>query len=140
MGVNTGGAVVTTRFYVPIGLGSGTYDLCVIANGISSDCVAVKLSGFVKPQIPHEELWAWLIGSLADGPLWELWPHPGPVDPFTGEMAERARQAQEQIKAGLLELSTLRAEIVQLRSTTATQTFDSPIKAITKKEMAVHGV
>lgn len=42
-GVMTGTNLVTTEFKVPTGLPLGTYDLVVVANGISSDAVALSL-------------------------------------------------------------------------------------------------
>jgi hypothetical protein len=38
-GVGTGGALESVRFTVPPGLPHGHYDMCVVANGISSHCV-----------------------------------------------------------------------------------------------------
>ena len=44
MGIQTGAAIHTTQFTVPASTPLGSYNLCVIANGISSDCVAVAVT------------------------------------------------------------------------------------------------
>jgi hypothetical protein len=44
MGVATGMAVHSTHFDVPAGIELGTAELCVIANGIHSECVRVHLT------------------------------------------------------------------------------------------------
>ena len=43
-GVQTGTAAVTTQFTLPTGIASGTYQLCVIASGISSAPFSFKVS------------------------------------------------------------------------------------------------
>lgn len=43
MAVATGKAIVSTRFEVPEDIGPGRYMLCVIANGISSKCIPVRV-------------------------------------------------------------------------------------------------
>jgi hypothetical protein len=44
MGINTGAVIHTTHFTVPVSAPLGPYSLCVIANGISSDCVSVGVT------------------------------------------------------------------------------------------------
>jgi hypothetical protein len=44
MGIQTGATVQSTRFTVPAGVPWGSYKLCVIANGISSDCNTVAVT------------------------------------------------------------------------------------------------
>jgi hypothetical protein len=49
MAVATGSAIVTTTFTVPSTLTLGTYQLCVVANGIASDPVSVTVdAGYGK--------------------------------------------------------------------------------------------
>jgi len=44
MGVNTGVVIHSTQFHVPAGIELGASELCVVANGIVSDCVPVNVS------------------------------------------------------------------------------------------------
>lgn len=48
MGVNTGTAIHSTRFTVPAGIDLGASELCVVANGIESACIAVNISHLTK--------------------------------------------------------------------------------------------
>jgi len=111
MAVATGAALESTNFFVPWSAPKGKADLCVVANGISSDCVSVH----VKPHrvhIPHYEAWNWLLGNLADGPLWVIGRHgPHPIGPFNGRLAERAKQAYATIRKGVEELEVLGREV-----------------------------
>lgn len=84
LGVATGAAIQSTGFQVPFAVELGPALLCLVANGISSECVPIIVTPFV-PQFPpiNESMVNFLIGSLADGPLWVLTPHgPVPVDPW----------------------------------------------------------
>lgn len=108
MGVATGTTTESTSFKVPVGVTPGFYSLCVVANGISSECVPVTVVPF-KLHIPiNEGLVNRLIGSLADGPLWVITPHgPEPVGPWDGDIAVRAQAAWSEIRTAVEELQTL---------------------------------
>jgi hypothetical protein len=54
MGIQTGAAVHTTNFTVPSSAPLGAYRLCVIANGISSDCVSVAVTHKVWKELKWE--------------------------------------------------------------------------------------
>jgi hypothetical protein len=120
MGVATGFSTQSTNFTIPCGVPAGSYNLCVIANGIESDCVAVDVEPF-QFRIPITEAAVnYLIGSLADGPLWVLTPNgPVPVDPWGPKIAEEAKNAFRQIVAGFRELRNLGREVTKLQSVPA---------------------
>jgi hypothetical protein len=120
MGVATGFSIQSTNFTVPCGIPVGTYNLCVIANGIQSDCVQVHVAPFYW-RIPITEAAVnFLIGSLADGPLWVLTPHgPVPVDPWGPKIAQEAKNAFRQIVGGFRELRDLGREVTKLQSAPA---------------------
>jgi len=48
------------------------------------------------------EIWNWLIGSLADGPLWVIGPH-GPVPVPPGPLPFDARERAERVRANIIE-------------------------------------
>lgn len=48
LGVATGGSLQSCQFTPPSAMPSGAYQLCVIANGISSDCVSFNYVKFTK--------------------------------------------------------------------------------------------
>jgi hypothetical protein len=54
MGIQTGAAVHTTNFTVPASAPYGPYRLCVIANGISSDCVSVAVTHKIWKELKWE--------------------------------------------------------------------------------------
>lgn len=54
MGVQTGAVIHSTRFTVPSSAGTGPSELCVIANGISSTCVAVEVTTKIWKDIKWE--------------------------------------------------------------------------------------
>jgi hypothetical protein len=61
MGIQTGAVIHTTNFTVPAGAPTGSYRLCVIANGISSDCVGVAVTHKIWKELKwdikeHKEL------------------------------------------------------------------------------------
>ena len=94
MGVGTGTAVHTTNFLVPSSTPPGSYELTVIANGIPSKGLDILVEALVLP-FGWDRLWAWLIGSLADGPLWAIGPNgPVPVDPMGAEIRAQVRAAR----------------------------------------------
>ena len=122
MGVATGLSVQSTNFKVPCGVPDGLYSLCVVANGISSDCVPVVVGAFHLNIPINEALVNQLIGSLADGPLWVLTPHgPVPVDPWGPKIAAEAKKRSHQIVRGISSLRDLGREVdkIQLRTTAA---------------------
>jgi hypothetical protein len=105
MGVATGTSIQLTNFQVPIGIETGKAELCVIANGIASECVPVYVGKFSLHFPVDAEMVNTLIGSLADGPLWVLGPNgPVPVDPMAKD---------EQTKKIAQEATHLRAIIIQ---------------------------
>jgi hypothetical protein len=134
MGVATGQAIESTQFKVPLGVPNGPAELCVIANGISSDCVPVHLGPY-RIQVPITgELVAHLIGSLADGDLWVLGPNgPVPVDPWGPDIARQAKTAWAQVIAGAEELIRLGNEI-----TAAPREASNPEPAAPSKPKSPH--
>jgi hypothetical protein len=134
MGVATGQAIESTQFKVPLGVPNGPAELCVIANGISSDCVPVHLGPY-RIQVPITgELVAHLIGSLADGDLWVLGPNgPVPVDPWGPDIARQAKTAWAQVIAGAEELIRLGNEI-----TAAPREASTPQPAAPSKPKSPH--
>jgi len=97
---------------MPLGVSDGPAELRVIANGIASKPVRVEL-GRYRLQVPITgELVAYLIGSLADGPLWVLGPNgPVPVDPWGPDVAREAEEAWAQVTAGAEQLIKLGTEL-----------------------------
>ena len=117
MAVATRNKIVSTNFMVPFDIELGDADLCVVANGISSPCIDVEVKPAVPDHFGHYEAWSWLIGSLADGPLWAIGPHgPIPVDPFKRLLAKRARAAYADLREGVRELQSVGKEVARLRS------------------------
>jgi Kelch motif len=117
MAVATRNKIVSTNFMVPFDIELGDADLCVVANGISSPCIDVEVKSAVPDHFGHYEAWSWLIGSLADGPLWAIGPHgPIPVDPFKRLLAKRARAAYADLRQGVRELQSVGKEVARLRS------------------------
>ena len=120
MGVATGTAVHSTNFHVPLGISPGLSELSVIANGISSPCQILRVAHpfVIDPHI--FESWNWLLGSLADGPLWVWGPHgPVPVDPWGPLYAERAQEAGALMLRGMEEMVELGRELVGHRAQVA---------------------
>jgi hypothetical protein len=116
MGVATGLSVQSTSFKVPCGVPDGLYSLCVVANGISSDCVAVVVGPFHLNIPINEAMVNRLIGSLADGPLWVLTPNgPVPVDPWGPKIAAEAKDAFHQIVRGIKTLRDLGREVNKIQ-------------------------
>ena len=107
MGVATGNAIVSTHFKVPFNVPHGKADLVVIANGIASEPVDVRIRPW-RLHFPFDEaMYNNLIGSLADGPLWVLGSHgPIPVDP-DGPLGKDAVAAWAQIMKDTQTLVTL---------------------------------
>ena len=120
MGVATGTAVHSTNFTVPFGTPGGASALCVVANGIPSKEVAVTVRPWVLTFPIDEQLWQFLIGSLADGPLWVLGPNgPIPVDPWGPLVAQKAATARDGIVSAVKELRALGDEVATSRAKVA---------------------
>jgi hypothetical protein len=127
MGVATGLTIQSTNFHVPGGFPLGHAQLCVVANGIESDCINVN----IRPWIWHfpidERMVNRLIGSLGDGPLWVLGPNgPVPVDPMAKDaesqrIAREAREARHAIVTNVRHLQKLGHEVAQRRAIAAQQ-------------------
>lgn len=120
MGVATGSALVTTDFTIPLNVPEGMYELCVVANGIFSatcSCIYIYHYRIVWPPKLYYEIFAELIGSLADGPLWVLTPHgPEPVDPWGPFYEKRVQDAVSQIRNGFREWQAIGNEIAELQA------------------------
>lgn len=127
MAVATGSAIVSTNFSIPIDIQGGFSELCVVANGISSPCVPVYVSSFRFDYLFDEEAWAWLIGSLADGPLWVMGPNgPIPVDPQGPKFAKAARLARKQALDGLRAMAKLGEKLAAERKKAADKIEPAP--------------
>src|SRR2546425_2926888 len=125
MAVATGAALESTNFFVPWSAPIGTAELCLVANGISSDCVKVHVHPH-RVHIPHYEAWNWLVGNLADGPLWVIGRHgPHPIGPFNGRLVERAKQAYANIRKGVEELEALGREVDARRAATESEAIST---------------
>jgi hypothetical protein len=119
MGVATGTILHSTQFRVPLGLHAGEYEMVVVANGIASCPVFICVEQFRLTLPLDEAMVNFLIGSLADGPLWVLGPNgPVPVDPWGPEVAKEATEARRAVIQGLKELQTLGARVAKLRAKT----------------------
>lgn len=116
MGVATGATIQHVNFVVPYDTELGNSEVCVVANGIASECapLCVNLERLV---LPHDwEMWQRLLGSLADGDLWVIGPKgPIPVDPWGPKYRKQATEAWKTLRRSLGELQHLGQEIEQLR-------------------------
>jgi hypothetical protein len=138
MAVATGPAIVSTSFKVPFDVPHGKADLVVIANGIASESVDVKIGPWLIHFPVTEGLVNRLIGSLADGPLWVLGPNgPIPVDPGWTEIAKEAKSAWKQIESGVRTLAEL-GETAQVRQLSEVPTKAKPMAKESKPRRA-HG-
>jgi hypothetical protein len=112
MGVATGATIQNTTFHVPVGLPSGAAEITVVANGIPSKPVSINVVAFKWPRIYDIEAWSFLIGSLADGPLWVWGPNgPVPVDPWGPLVAKKAAAARTLMLKGMRQLQDLGARV-----------------------------
>jgi hypothetical protein len=133
MSVATGLSIQSTHFKIPFGAELGESELCVVANGIQSECVRVNIAEW-HLRIPITEgLVNRLIGSLADGPLWVLGPDgpvpvPGPGDPWADNVRKQAEAAHADILRSIKVLQTLGQEVVSHRTQAAAR-VDSKGKA-----------
>lgn len=120
MGVATGLAIQSTSFKVPFDAEYGDSELCVVANGIASDCVNVYVGPWFLRIPITEGLINLLIGSLADGPLWVLGPNgpvpvPGPGDPWADKIALEARDAHGRLTGSIRALQQLGLDVIAHR-------------------------
>jgi len=116
MGVATGTSIQSTTFVVPWNIELGDSEIYVVANGIASApyCVDVWKWKILWPE--DELLVNFLIGSLADGPLWVLGPHgPVPVDPWGPKYIRAAESAWGKVFEGVRELQKLGDELNKTR-------------------------
>ena len=126
MAVATGAATVTTNFRIPGGIDGGPSELVVIANGIASQPVPLSVDLW-NASFDHYEIWARLIGNLADGDLWVLGPHgPIPVDPLGPKYAKAAREARAKALEGLQALQKLGTAVFADRKKAALQVEVAP--------------
>ena len=107
MGVATGTAPQATSFRVPEAFPQGEADLCIIANGIESNCIRVTVMETIR-MIREPKEWNQLIGNLADGALFILRKdglHPVPPfgpDVYRKKFISRTVKAYEHVLRGLL--------------------------------------
>ncbi len=113
MGVATGVTVQYTNFKVPASLPHGPSEITVVANGIASKPVSVNGWLIKWPRDFDLEAWAFLIGNLADGPLWVWGPNgPIPVDPWGPDVAKAAAAARELMLKGMRQLQDIGTRVV----------------------------
>ena len=128
MGVGTGATVHSTNFFVPCGIRTGASEISVVADGVVSEAVPLNvLPCRLRWPIFDERIYAMLIGSLADGPLWVWGPHgPVPVDPWGPKLAADVKAARRQIVKGLTTLHTLGAKLQRTRDKIAASVPPAP--------------
>jgi hypothetical protein len=121
MAVATGTTIASTSFLIPWGTPEGASEMVVVANGIASMPVPVCVEAFhIHWPLFEDAIFARLIGSLADGPLWVWGPHgPVPVDPWGPKVAHEAEAARKQIVSGLMTLRKLGGELAEQRQKAA---------------------
>jgi len=117
IGVATGTTVHSTNFHVPDGIPTGPSEICLVANGISSACLCVDVHPRFEIDPNLYAIWAWLIGSLADGPLWVWGPNgPVPVDPWGPKYAKATQRARASMLKAMRELQSLGEKVVRQRT------------------------
>jgi hypothetical protein len=117
MGVATGTVIHHTSVKIPTGIETGPSELCLIANGISSNCVEVVVHPFRLHFHFDEAAIARLLGSLADGPLWVLGPNgPVPVDPMEKELTAGAREATDALVSAVERLQALGKQATEMHA------------------------
>jgi hypothetical protein len=120
MGVATGTSIQSTTFHVPYNIELGDAEIYVVANGIASAPVPVNVWKLKLPWQLNEILVNYLIGSLADGPLWVLGPNgPIPVDPWGPKYRQEAEAAWSKVFSGVRELQAIGDELNKTRLTEA---------------------
>ncbi len=121
MGVATGVTIQHTNFKVPATLPTGPAEITVVANGIPSKPVSVNGWVIWWPRESDLEAWTFLIGSLADGPLWAWGPNgPVPVDPWGPLVVKEATAARDLMLKGMRQLAELGGRLVAQRTAAAT--------------------
>ncbi len=120
MGVATGLSIQLTHFKIPFGTELGFSEVCVVANGIASECVRVDIAPWYLRIPITEGLVNTLIGSLADGPLWVLGPNgpvpvPGPGDPWWDNIRKQAQEARADLLKDIKTLQSLGQEVMAHR-------------------------
>ena len=115
MAIATGNSIQSTSFAVPSNVPEGPYELVVVANGIPSASVGISVLSLKIP-FPWATVWQWLIGSLADGPLWAIGPNgPIPVDPMGASVIAQVRAARKQMLQSIRVLQKIGAQGIQQR-------------------------
>jgi hypothetical protein len=119
MAVATGSTTQSTNFVVPTSVPAGSYELTVVANGIPSKGATIVVNKPISV-FPVEAEWQWLMGSLADGPLWAIGPNgPVPVDPWGPQFHDDVSAAGRGIVAGIQALQKIGAQLEGARLTAA---------------------
>jgi hypothetical protein len=146
MGVATGTSIQSTTFHVPYNIDLGDAEIYVVANGIASTPYPVRVWKLRLPWEFNELLVNYLIGSLADGPLWVLGPNgPIPVDPWGPKYREAAEAAWRIVFSGIRELQLLGNELDKTRLTeaegkpVAVDTGDEEKEEEARKTIAANG-
>lgn len=107
-----------TRFVVPGTAQIGESELCLIVNGISSECVPLT----VEPPVlepPQLLWWSWAIGNFADGALIVFTPYgPMPVGPWDPATKKQVDAIYSRLADTLRELEALADEVPDHLQTT----------------------
>ena len=120
MGIATGAALHSTNFHVPSGVPGGRVEITVVSNGIYSKPVSSFVFDFHWPRFEDIEAWQFLLGSLADGPLWAWGPNgPVPVDPWGPDVVREATAARRQMLTAMRTLQRIGSQVVQVRTNAA---------------------
>ena len=121
MGVATGTTVQTTSFLVPSTLASGDYELTVVANGIPSPSVSVRVGPLIAREWSAE--WDRVIADLSVGKPWAIGPNgPVPVDPWGRKHRAEARAATRAIIKATKTLQRIGARLDRSRAVVARAT------------------
>jgi hypothetical protein len=117
LGVATGAKLHTTNFHVPPHVPFGNVQIQVVSNGISSVAVKALVTGFVWPRLSDIEAWRFLLGSLADGPLWAWGPNgPVPIGPWGPDIERETAAARQQMLSAMQALEEIGTRVVQSRT------------------------